>query len=858
MKTVIKIGIGFIVVVLVALFTLPMLFQDKIKDLIKEEINKNLNAKVDFSDADLSLIRNFPNASVKLTDISVLNYKPFEGDTLFYSKAVNLKMSLLDVINSKLNIKAFEVNNSKVNVFVHKDGKANYDITKVSKKESPKAVETENSKAVNIGVESYQINNLHIIYKDEKSKMYVHIDDLNHSGSGDLSAERTKLDTQTSLQLSFKKDKSTLIDKFHLDLKALLDLDLKNQKFAFLDNTAHINQLPLIFEGYVKLNNTNKDVSLKFHTPSSDFKNFLALVPKQYAKNTKTVKTTGNFEIKGDVNGLINDKHIPKININIASNNASFKFPELPKGVNNIHINTSIINETGYLKDTYVAIDDVSFKIDNNALNVSSLIKNLTINPLVSAKFVGKLDLEDINKVYPLEKGVQMKGLIDADLSTKFDLQAVQKSIPERIVNNGRISLNDFKFASKGIVNPLFVSSAEVNFQPTKILLTNFDAKSGSSDFQAKGEIDDLLGFLMLNKEFKGNFALTSNTFKISDFMQDNNKDKKPNTETKTTKPQESLKIPKFLNIVTDVKAKHIYYDNLELKNASGKLILRDQKAIFENLKAEMFEGQIAFNGVVNTKDKTPNFDMKMGIKQFNIASSFKSMETLQKLAPIVDVISGKFNTTIDLKGNLTKDFTPDMNSLAGNALAELKSQGLDPKNSKLMSTLDKNISFIDLKKLNLDDIKTQLTFKNGKVNVKPFTLKYKDIAVDVQGSHGFDQSMDYKLKLDVPAKYLGSEVNGLLSKLDKSSQNIKVPIFADLTGSFKSPKVQLDTKTAVNDLTQKLVAQQKSKLKNKAGKEAGKLINSLLGGKSDKKDDKKKDNKTQDAVKKGLKLLGF
>ena len=31
-------------------------------------------------------------------------------------------------------------------------------------------------------------------------------------------------------------------------------MDLKNQKYTFKDNEAMVNQLPLVFDGYVKLN----------------------------------------------------------------------------------------------------------------------------------------------------------------------------------------------------------------------------------------------------------------------------------------------------------------------------------------------------------------------------------------------------------------------------------------------------------------------------------------------------------------------------------------------------------------------------------------------------------------------------
>ncbi|MBS9767936.1 MAG: AsmA family protein [Flavobacteriaceae bacterium] len=866
MKKFFKIFIGFIVVLLVALIALPIVFQDKIIAVVKEKINENVNAKVEFTDADLSLLRNFPNASVKLTDISVVNHEPFKGDTLFFSKEVNLKMSLTDIIKSKFNVKSFVLNDSKVTILVDKNGKTNYDI---AKKTNETQTETNNEKAMKIAVEFYEVNHLDLIYKDLKSKMFVKLTDLKHYGSGDLSVDKTTLDTKTSTKILFKKDGKSYIENLHLDLKALLDLDFKNQKFAFLENTAHINNLPLIFDGFVKLNAKNQEVNLNFKTPSSDFRNFLDLVPKQYAKNTESVQTTGNFEIKGKINGIVDDKHIPKIDVNITSNNASFKFPNLPKGVKNIHINTDIKNNSGIVEDTYVDVKNFAFKIDNNEFNAKANIKRLTTNPLVNATLKGKLNLADINKVYPLEKEVKLSGLINADLTTNFDADAVQKSIPERIKNNGKISVNNFMYSAKGIVNPLNIKNAEVDFQPTKISLTNFDAKTGDSDFKAKGTIEDLVGFLLADKKLKGNFVLTSNTFKVSDFMQDN-QSKETKKEDKKTTPNssESLKIPAFLDVVTQVTAKNVYYDNLQLKNVVGKLILKDEKAVLQDLKANMFDGKIALNGTVNTKEKTPVFNMKMGIKDFNIASSFKSIEMLEKLAPIAEIISGKFNTNIDLNGKLTQDFTPDLNTIGGNAFAELLNQGLNPEKSKVMNLLDSQLKFIDLKKLNLNDIKTHLTFKDGKVNVKPFKVKYKDIDINIGGSHGFDQSMDYKISLDVPAKYLGSEVSGLLAKLDKSNQNMKVPITANLTGSFTNPSVKTDLKSAVTNLSNQLIEQQKNKLKNKAVEEinkrvknkvVGDAINGILGKKTT--DNKKKSDKketTEDAVKEGVKnILG-
>ena len=139
----------------------------------------------------------------------------------------------------------------------------------------------------------------------------------------------------------------------------------------------------------------------------------------------------------------------------------------------------------------------------------------------------------------------------------------------------------------------------------------------------------------------------------------------------------------------------------------------------------------------------------------------------------------------------------------------------VNEKNSKLLSTLSSNLNFINLDKLNLNDLKAALTFKDGKVNVRPFDIKYQDIKVTVGGTHGFDQVMNYDLKFDVPTKYLGSEVNNLIAKLTPADAKKveSIPVNALMTGSFSDPKVSTDLKTATTNLVTQLVKQQKDKL---------------------------------------------
>ena len=845
MKKIYKILLTITVTLFSLLILAPFLFQGKIINLVKKTVNNNITAQLDFTDASLSLLRDFPNASIQLSNVSIINGKPFKGDTLLFSKEINLELRLTELFKNtseQLKIQSFSINDSKVNVLINEIGIANYDITKPSDVK----IEDTNESVSNFGlsINSYEINNTTIKYIDKKGKINLTLSNFNHSGSGDFSQVNSELNTKTATLVSFEMDSASYLKNQKIELDAILGMDLVNMKFSFLKNEAKLNNLPLIFNGYVQINENNQDVDISFKTPSSDFKNFLGLIPEAYTKSIENVKTSGDFSISGTVKGLVTNNTIPLLDINLKSKSASFKYPDLPKSVRDINIDAQLKNTSGYTDKTFVIINGLSFKIDEDTFSGSGSLTNIINNPTINAKLKGTLNLANINKAYPVDLKSELSGILKANLTTEFDLKAIKNSALNRIKNNGKIAISNFIFSSDDIANPLNIKNTKINFKPTTITLSEFDAKTGKSDLNATGEIKNLLGFLLSDKKLQGTFNVNSNSLYMSDFMQETTTTPNKKDTNKTEKPTESLKIPAFLDCKILANAKTVYYDNLILKNVKGTLLIKDEKATLQNVNANVFKGDISLNGEVSTQQKTPSFNMGLGIKSFDISESFNGLDLLKSISPIAAAMSGKLNSDINLSGNLNPDFTPNLISVSGKALAELLTTKINPKSTKTLSLLSDKLSFIDLNKLDLSDIKTHLSFDKGQVVVKPFKVKYNDININVSGSHSFEQNMNYNLTLDVPAKYLGSKVKDLLSKLSEKDQNTTVPITANITGNMKNPSVKTDLSSSVTKLSQKLIQQQKDKLiKNTLG--------NLLG-------DKKKDStKTNDTKKKVKDVLG-
>lgn len=820
LKTILKVIGALIIIFLIALFTAPYFFKDQIKAKIVQAINEKVDANVAFADADLSLIKNFPNATVSLDSLVIINKAPFAGDTLVSLGELNLKMSIKELFkgeNEEIKIDGISSKDGLINIIFNKDGIGNYDIA--LKDETSK--DNGKSKPLKLNIQNYQIENFKFKYFDETSKIKMVIDSLNHEGTGDFAASKLDLVTKSTAKVSLDLGKVNYMKNVALTLDAVLGIDLEKSKYTFKENKALINQLPLEFDGFIQLVEAGQEYDLKFKTPTSSFKNFLGVIPSAYAASLDNVKTTGDFTVFGFAKGLYSDKTVPKFNIDITSKNASFKYPDLPKTVQNITIDTKIINETGILNDTYVNLDQLSFQIDQDVFNAKAKITNITENAIVDAALKGTINLANLTKAYPIKLAKPLSGILKADVTTKFDMASVEKSEYQKINNAGTMSLSGFNYADEN-GKTMKISTALVQFNPSQVNLKQFDATTGKSDISVTGILENFYGFIFRNQELKGNFFMNSKQLAVDDFMTAGDDSKADG------KKPDAMKIPAFLNCSLTAKANTVLYDNLTLRDVSGKLIVKDEKVTLENVKTSIFGGTIGVNGAVSTKGKVPVFDMNLSLNQVDIAQSFTQLDLLKKIAPIAGIVNGKLNSTIKLNGNLTESMSPDLKTLTGDLLGQLLSTTVNSSNSTLLTALASNIKFIDVSKINLNDIKAAITFKDGKVNVRPFDIKYKDIKATIGGTHGFDQSMNYSLKFDVPAKYLGSEANELIAKLSPADavKLESIPVSAVLTGNFSNPKIATDIKTAVTNLTNQLIQQQKERLVKQGTSALTDLIN--------------------------------
>jgi len=181
MKKGLKIAAITVGVIIILMFLLPFAFQGKIADIVKTEGNKMLNAQFDFKNLNISLFRNFPQASVTLEDFWLKGTGEFANDTLVQAGEVTAAVNLFSLFgDSGYDISKIFIEDTKLHAIVLPDGRANWDIMKpdtIATVETP--AEEEASSPFKVKLQRFVIKNMNLIYDDQLGSYHL---DLHHAG----------------------------------------------------------------------------------------------------------------------------------------------------------------------------------------------------------------------------------------------------------------------------------------------------------------------------------------------------------------------------------------------------------------------------------------------------------------------------------------------------------------------------------------------------------------------------------------------------------------------------------------------------------------------------------------------------
>ena len=528
--------LGITLVSLLAfMFIAPYVFADKINTEIKKIANEKLNAKLDYSESNISFFNHFPSLTVGLQQFKLSGSAPYENEKLITAKEIAFGINVSSLLFGKsINIDKIFVSDADINVKVNKEGLANYNVYKANTTQKEQKSEDSSLK-----LEKIEIKNSKIVYDDLSTKLHFDIFGFEYLGKGDLSKAVFDLYSKAKIEklnILYENEPYLMNKKVNADL--ITKVNVNSLSFIFEQNDLKINNLLVDFKGKFDFLKEGYNMDFILKTTNSNLNDFFTAFPPKFITwlNKTELKGTTDFLLTLKGNYIASDNVAPALNLDFKIRDG---FVNYNKSTNPItHLNLDFATKVPSLDPNLVIIDlkNLSLKMGNDYLKTKIYSTGTTIAQ-VDANLDAKIDLGKLNQALGIPE-IELKGILIADAKAKGLFDQKKGFFP---VTNAKIELKEGYLKTKFYPNPITniqliatVSNTKGTFDDLKVItkpaqftfegnpifidadLSNF--KNLTYDIKAKGILDiakiykvfaqeglNVQGFIKADLHLKGN-----------------------------------------------------------------------------------------------------------------------------------------------------------------------------------------------------------------------------------------------------------------------------------------------------------------------------------------------------------------
>lgn len=781
MKKVLKIAGITLGVLLILILVLPFAFQGKIEKLVKQEGNKMLNAQFDFSALDISLIRNFPSASITLEDFWLKGAGEFQNDTLIQAGELTAAVNLFSLFgNSGYDISKIIIEDTKVKAIVLENGHPNWDVMKPSADTTDTEETPTESAPIRIKLQKLSIKDLSVSYDDQQGGMYAAINHLNATCSGDFGSERTTVDlSMETPSLTYRTGGIPFLNKARLEADMNVDADFANNKYTLKDNTISLNAIQVNIDGWAAMQKNGIGMDMKLNTNEVGFKELLSLIPAIYAKDFQDLKTDGKASLTAFAKGILGQDQVPQFEVALDVKDGMFRYPSLPAGVENINIAANVKNAGGNIDATEITVSPFDFVLAGNPFSLKASVKTPVSDPDLQATAKGTLDLGKVKEVYPLED-MTLNGTIQADMNLAGKLSYIEKEQYDQMKAAGSIRLNNMKLNLQDMP-AIDIQRSTFSFSPRYLQLSETTINIGQNDLTVDSRFENYLGYALKGSTLKGNLNISSNHINVNDFISsDTTTVQAPETHDSTTVSSSEagvIRIPENIDFTMQANLKEVLFDKMKLETVSGVLTVKNGTVDMRNLSFNTMGGSITANGAYSApKGVQPHLNAGFDMKGIGFAQAYEELGLVQQLAPIFSGLKGNFSGNLKINTPLDEKMSPVMQQVQGSG--SLSTKDLSLSDVKFINQVADIVKKPSMKDIQVKDLNLDFEIADGRVTTQPFDLKLGDYTMNLSGSTGLDQTIDYTGKITLPSGGIGSK----LGTVDMT-----------IGGTFTSPKVGID-----------------------------------------------------------------
>jgi len=776
----------FIVSLFLLLSILSLIFQDRIKEALIENINRNLNTEIVVDKIRLDPIRRFPMVSVTFSGVNVLesgNHTPKE--TLLEAQRIYLKFSIWKFLFGNYTISEVEISRANLGMRILPDGSQNFRVWKSEPEDAPESEFAFDLKKV-------LLNEVRFVYDDRAMHNFIDLDIGKATMSGNFRNESYYLTARGGLFANMVTiDSAVFMRERPLEIDMVL-LVIENHEFVFQKGNLKINGNAFDVSGTIA--NLEEGMFFDAHISGKQLQlgQLLTDLPEAIQPYVDGYRGKGILEFEAEIKGHLNQKENPGIIASFKVSGSELLHHESGLNLKKLQFEGRFDNGLAHNLST----STLSFKDFNTSINKGVLRGDFTMydfnKPRLDFKMFADADAGDLVKLFRIDTISSAAGRVHMDLTFKGGMSEKNRFTGQDFVSaraTGTFSYEDLSFTIKGNSLAFREFNGSLLFSNNDLVVENFSGHAGSSDFELKGYFRNVLPYLFLeNEKINVVASLYSNNLNFNELL------KYSVTGTDTTY---RLTFSDRLGFNLEANVLHLTFRKFEATHVMGRATLQNKRFLAQNVAFRSMDGQVRAGGYI---DGSRNDFFTVGIEArvngVDINKLFYQMGNFGQESITDQHIFGNMTSDIQFSGRWTPTLDVDWASIETTANMRVE-QGAIIDYEPLIG-LGRFLRIDDMSRVTFSTLENQIRIQNKKVIIPDMEINSSALSLKLSGEHTFENEIDYRIQV------LLSEI---LARKNRQSRNPqeqygdiiddglgRTTLFLRVTGTTDVPVFRYDT----------------------------------------------------------------
>jgi hypothetical protein len=747
LKVIIKVLIGFLTILLVLIISILILswyFEDRIAGYAINELNKQIRTPVKAEKIDFTILRKFPNASIRFrnayvhsvrTDYKADQFYLLNTDTLLFAEEIYLQLSLIPLLKNQYIIQEVQVNRGKLNIYTDREGNNNYEFWKKT--------DTENKSNFNVNLQQVKISGINFLSYNLAKKTRLTGEMSKLVLNGDLSSDRYILD----FKLDGRVNKYTSNDNDYLSDKEFSvksKINVAGNNFNIIRSNLLIEGLSFIVEGNIineEMLNLDLDVSGKDLNLEDLYKSIAFMIPAKYRSE---IKVKGKLTLSADIKGPYGDNSVPDIKAEFSIKEGWISTNLSEKKFENINLEGSFSNGTQNIPEsTIIKFKNVSVNFGDSKCSGNFNILNIT-HPSVNYELIAELNIQDLLPFIKSQNLAWHSGKISINTKIAGTQEGLFKISNNDILNwelNGKVGLNDIKLGLRD--KNISIEHLNGNIELGNYLFLNdLSLVISGNEISVKGRVDNFREYLLTeNSKLWMDLNIYSGNLMADSLLHRENKDEAANDS-------DIYILPAKLYLKSKFWFDKFTYDKFSATNMLGDLKYEPGSLLF-NSEFSTMGGDIKGDGFIEQKD-----DMDFSVR---INSNLEHID-IKNLFYCFNNFGQTYIQDKHLKGQLSGEvdyyslFDPYLKVREESILAETDIKIINGEliNFEPMLGLSNFIEVEELKDIKFSTLENQVFIRNSEVMIPQMDIYSSALNISCSGVHRFDNQFNYKVNVEL------------------------------------------------------------------------------------------------------------